>query len=280
MEAVACPDKEAAALDRYRVEEGSRINLADWDPADQSEFVGGKPEGEKEVTTLNKRLEELQETLWADRRHRLLVVLQAMDTGGKDGTIRKVFEGVNPVGVRVTSFKRPTAPELVHDYLWRVHPNVPGDGEITVFNRSHYEDVLVVRVHELVPRSRWEKRYRHMVEFEKLLADEGTTIVKFFLHISQEEQRRRLQVRIDDPTKHWKFSMADLDERKLWDDYQRAYEDAISNTSTAFAPWYIVPSNRKWYRDLVVASVLVDVLEKMELRYPAPAEDLTGVVVE
>jgi PPK2 family polyphosphate:nucleotide phosphotransferase len=267
-------------LDRYRVEEGSRVDLADWDPADQSQFAGGKQDGEKATARLNQRLEELQETLWADRRHRLLVVLQAMDTGGKDGTIRKVFEGVNPAGVRVATFKAPTASELAHDYLWRVHPHVPGDGEITIFNRSHYEDVLVVRVHDLVPRERWEKRYGHLVDFERLLADEGTTILKFFLHISEDEQRRRLQARIDDPTKHWKFSLADLDERKLWDDYQHAYEDAISNTSTRFAPWYVVPANRKWYRDLVVASVLVSALEAMELRYPPPKQDLTGVVVE
>jgi PPK2 family polyphosphate:nucleotide phosphotransferase len=267
-------------LDRYRVEEGSRVELADWDPADQSEFAGGKQDGEKATARLNKRLEELQETLWADRRHRLLVVLQAMDTGGKDGTIRKVFEGVNPAGVRVATFKAPTASELAHDYLWRVHPHVPGDGEITIFNRSHYEDVLVVRVHDLVPRERWEKRYGHLADFERMLSDEGTTIVKFFLHISKDEQRRRLQARIDDPTKHWKFSLGDLEERRLWDDYQRAYEDAISNTSTRFAPWYVVPANRKWYRDLVVASVLVKALEAMELRPPEPEQDLAGLVVE
>ncbi len=276
---LACFEKEVA-LDRYRVKEGTRVVLADCDPADQSGFAGGKQEGEKAAVRLTARLEKLQEILWADRRHRLLVVLQAMDTGGKDGTIRNVFEGVNPAGVRVASFKVPTAPEMAHDYLWRVHPHVPGNGEITIFNRSHYEDVLVVRVHELIARERWEKRYRHLVEFERLLVDEGTTIVKFFLHISKDEQRRRLQARIENPTKHWKFAPGDLDERKLWDDYQRAYEDAISNTSTEFAPWYVVPADRKWYRDLVVASVLVDALEAMELRHPEPEQDLTGVVVE
>jgi PPK2 family polyphosphate:nucleotide phosphotransferase len=267
-------------VDRYRVKEGSAVNLAEWDPADASEFAGDKEEGEQAARELNKRLEELQELLWADRRHRLLVVLQAMDTGGKDGTIRKVFEGVNPVAVKVASFKAPTGTELAHDYLWRIHPQVPANGEITVFNRSHYEDVLAVRVHGLVPESRWTKRYRHLVEFERLLADEGTTIVKFFLHISKEEQRERLQARIDDPTKHWKFSSGDLEERKKWDEYQRAYEDAISKTSTEFAPWYIVPANRKWYRDLVITTVLVNVLEGMELAYPPPEQDLTGLVVE
>ena len=266
-------------MDRYRVKEGSTVNLAEWDPADASEFAGDKEEGERAARELNKRFEELQEILWADRRHRLLVVLQAMDTGGKDGTIRKVFEGVNPVGVRVASFKAPTGTELAHDYLWRIHSQVPANGEITVFNRSHYEDVLAVRVNGLVPESRWTKRYRHLVEFERLLADEGTTIVKFFLHISKEEQRERLQARIDDPTKHWKFSLGDLEERKKWDEYQRAYEDAISKTSTEFAPWYIVPANRKWYRDLVITTVLVKVLEGMELAYPPPEQDLTGLVV-
>ena len=267
-------------MDRYRVAEGSRVVLADWDPADRSEFAGSKEQAETTITEKVKRLEALQETLWADRGHRLLVVLQALDTGGKDGTIRKVLEGVNPVGVRVASFKKPLPPELAHDYLWRIHPHVPGDGEIVVFNRSHYEDVLVVRVRHLVEKSRWEKRFRHIVEFERLLADEGTTIVKFFLHISKDEQRQRLQARIDDPSKHWKFAMADLEERKLWDDYQSAYEDVISNTSTDFAPWYIVPADRKWYRDLVVASVMVDLLERMDLKYPAPVEDLISVVVE
>jgi PPK2 family polyphosphate:nucleotide phosphotransferase len=267
-------------LDRYRVAEGSRVVLADRDPADRSEFTGTKKQGEDAVRVKSKRLEELQEILWAARGHRLLVVLQAVDTGGKDGTIRTVFEGVNPAGVRVASFKQPTPPELAHDYLWRVHPHVPGDGEITIFNRSHYEDVLVVRVHQLVDESRWERRYRHIAEFERLLADEGTTIIKFFLHISKEEQRRRLQARIEDPTKHWKFSMGDLAERKLWNDYQRAYEDAISKTSTDFAPWYIVPAERKWYRDLVVATVLVDALERMDLKFPPPEQDLSGVVVE
>jgi PPK2 family polyphosphate:nucleotide phosphotransferase len=267
-------------LNRYKVEEGSRVNLSDWDPADRSEFAGSKQDAERTTKQLNSRLEGLQETLWADHRHRLLVVLQAMDTGGKDGTIRNVFDGVNPMGVKVASFKRPTVPELAHDYLWRVHPSVPGDGEIMIFNRSHYEDVLVVRVHNLVPQSRWEKRYRHILEFERLLSDEGTTIVKFFLHISKEEQRGRLQARIDDPTKQWKFATGDVEERKLWDDYQRAYEDAISSTSTSFAPWYIVPADRKWYRNLVVATVLVQVLEQMDLRYPEPEPGVTGMVIE
>ena len=267
-------------MDRYKVAEGSRVVLADRDPADQSEFAGSKAEGEQAAKQLNKRLEELQEMLWADRRHRLLVVLQAMDTGGKDGTIRKVFEGVNPLGVRVASFKAPMGSEKTHDYLWRVHSQVPADGELVIFNRSHYEDVLVVRVRNMVEAPQWEKRFQHIKEFERLLADEGTTIVKFFLHISKEEQRQRLQARIDDPTKGWKFSMGDVEERKMWDAYQGAYEDALSKTSTEFAPWYIVPADRKWYRDLVVASVLVGAMEKMDLRYPDPPPDLAGLVIE
>jgi PPK2 family polyphosphate:nucleotide phosphotransferase len=203
-----------------------------------------------------------------------------MDTGGKDGVIRHVFNGVNPQGVKVAAFKRPTPQELAHDYLWRVHPHVPGDGEIAIFNRSHYEDVLVVRVHDLVPEERWSKRYEQINAFEKLLADEGTTIVKFFLHISKDEQRERLQARLDDATKHWKFSLGDLDERKLWDSYQGAYREAIARTSTEWAPWHVIPADRKWFRNLAISSVLVRTLEDLELAYPESEEDLTGVVVE
>lgn len=260
--------------------EGVKVRLDEWDPADRSQFAGDKKAAEAELARLNDRLELLQEMLYADRRHRLLVVLQAMDTGGKDGTIRKVFDGVNPIGVKVASFKQPTPPELAHDYLWRVHPHVPADGEIVIFNRSHYEDVLVVRVHNLVDKSRWELRYRHILEFERMLAEEGTTILKFFLHISKDEQRQRLQNRINNPEKRWKFALGDLDERKLWDDYQRAFEDVLSLTSTEKAPWYVVPANHKWYRDLVVATVLVNTLESMELQFPEPEQDLGMVVVD
>lgn len=266
-------------VEKYRVPEGGKVRLDEWDPEDRSLFAGDKKAAEAELARLTDRLELLQEMLYADRRHRLLVVLQAMDTGGKDGTIRRVFDGVNPIGVRVASFKQPTPAELAHDYLWRVHPHVPGDGEIVIFNRSQYEDVLVVRVHNLVDKARWDRRYHHIVEFERMLADEGTTILKFFLHISKDEQRKRLQSRIDTPEKRWKFALGDLDERKLWDEYQRAYEDALSLTSTVHAPWYVVPANHKWYRDLVVATVLVDTLETMRLRWPEPEQDLEAVVV-
>ncbi|MGI8516895.1 MAG: polyphosphate kinase 2 family protein [Acidimicrobiia bacterium] len=266
--------------DRYRVQEGTAADLAHRDPADGRLFDGDKDAGSQAMKALNERLEALQELFYADRSHRLLVVLQATDTGGKDGTISAVFEGVNPLGVKVASFKQPTPLELDHDYLWRVHPHVPGNGEITIFNRSHYEDVLVVRVRELAPEERWRGRFDHIRHFEQMLVDEGTTILKFFLHISKEEQRQRLQDRIDDPSKHWKFAMGDLDERKRWDLYQEAYEEAITLTSTTTAPWYVIPANRKWYRNIVIARVLIETLEKLNLQFPAPEADLTGLVVE
>lgn len=267
-------------MDRYRIAPGTRVDLAAMDPRDAGAFAGSKDDGEERLGALNERLEELQELLYAEGRHKLLIVLQAMDTGGKDGTIRHVFDGTNPQGVKVASFKKPTAEELDHDYLWRVHAHTPGSGEIVIFNRSHYEDVLVVRVHSLVSEERWSRRYRHINEFERLLADEGTTILKFFLHISPEEQAERLQARIDDPSKHWKFSVGDLDERKRWDDYIAAYEAVLSETSTDWAPWFVVPADRKWYRNLVVASVLVDTLEGLDMSFPAPEDDLAGIVIE
>jgi PPK2 family polyphosphate:nucleotide phosphotransferase len=203
-----------------------------------------------------------------------------MDTSGKDGVIRHVFEGVNPQGVRVASFKVPTQEELDHDYLWRVHRQTPGRGEIVIFNRSHYEDVLVVRVHELVPEKQWSRRYQQINDFERLLVEEGTTILKFFLHIDKDEQKERFQARLDDPEKHWKFNVGDLKERQLWDAYMHAYEDVLSRTSQEDAPWYIVPSNKKWYRNLVIANVLVETLEKLEMSYPVPKDDLSKVVIE
>ena len=270
----------AVDADRYRIGAGEAADLANRDPSDQGLFAGDKKAGKAALVNLNKRLEELQELFYADNRHRLLVVLQATDTGGKDGTISSVFDGVNPLGVKVASFKKPTEAELARDYLWRVHPHVPANGEIVIFNRSHYEDVLVVRVHDLVPNERWRRRYQQIVDFERLLIEEGTTIVKFFLHISKDEQRERLQARLDDPQKHWKFSLGDLDERKRWDEYQAAYEEAISNTSTESAPWYVIPANRKWYRNIVVATILIETLESLDLQFPEPEDDLSGIVVE
>jgi PPK2 family polyphosphate:nucleotide phosphotransferase len=263
----------------FVVKPGAAVDLAGIDPRSTGSFAGGKAEGRAAHDALNARLEELQERLYAQGKHRLLVVIQATDTGGKDGTIRNVFDGVNPQGVKVASFKRPTDLELAHDYLWRVHPHVPGNGEIVIFNRSHYEDVLVVRVHDLVPETRWAKRYHHINEFERMLADEGTTIVKLFLHISKDEQKERLQARLDDPTKHWKFSLGDLEERKHWEDYQAAFATMLSETSTDWAPWHVIPADRKWFRDLLVSSILVRTLESLEMTYPENEDDLTGVVV-
>jgi PPK2 family polyphosphate:nucleotide phosphotransferase len=225
-------------------------------------------------------MDALQEILYAEHKHKLLIVLQGMDTAGKDGAIRHVFEGVDPLGVRVASFKVPSAEELDHDYLWRIHKAVPAAGEIVIFNRSHYEDVLVVRVHKLVAPAVWKKRYDQINAFERHLTQTGTTIVKFFLNIDFDEQKKRLQARLEDPTKQWKFNPQDLKERKLWPVYMKAYEDALGKTSTAYAPWHIVPANRKWYRDLVISSILVETLENLKLQYPQPAESLEGLVVE
>ena len=267
-------------MKQHLVEPGRKIKLAERDPQDTGDFKGGKEEGLKAIVKLNEKLQELQELLYAEGKHKVLVVLQAMDTGGKDGAIRRVFDGVNPQGVKVASFKVPTPEEAAHDFLWRVHKVVPAKGELVVFNRSHYEDVLVVRVHNFVPKEVWSKRYEQINAFEKHLAENGTTIVKFFLHISKDEQKERLQARLDDPAKHWKFSVGDLGERKLWDDYQAAYEDALNKTSTEYAPWYVVPANRKWYRDLVISTVLVNTFKELKMKYPEPKDDLNGIVIE
>jgi PPK2 family polyphosphate:nucleotide phosphotransferase len=267
-------------MKQYLVKPGEKIKLSEWDPNDMGDFKGGKKEGIAEIEKLNTGLEELQELLFAEHKHKVLIVLQAMDTGGKDGVIRRVFDGVNPQGVRVASFKVPTQEELDHDYLWRVHKVTPGNGEMVIFNRSHYEDVLVVRVHNYVPPEVWKKRFEQINHFERLLAENGTTILKFFLHIDLDEQKERLQARLDDPAKRWKFRLGDLKERKLWDDYMQAYEDVLSKTSTDYAPWFIVPANRKWYRDLIVSSVLVETLQGLNMKFPEPEENLDGVVIE
>ncbi|HKJ38608.1 MAG TPA: polyphosphate kinase 2 family protein [Anaerolineales bacterium] len=267
-------------MKQYMVKPESTVKLSKWDPNDTGDFKGGKKEGQAEVRKLNAKLESLQELLFAEHKHKVLVVMQAMDTGGKDGTIRRVFDGVNPAGVRVASFKAPTSEELDHDFLWRIHKEAPGSGEMVIFNRSHYEDVLVVRVHDLVPKKVWSKRFDQINEFERTLAENGTTILKFYLHIDLDEQKERLQARLDDPSKHWKFRLGDLAERKRWPDYMEAYEDVLRKTSTDYAPWYIIPANRKWYRDLVISSVLVDTLDGLKMKYPESEENLDGVVIE
>ena len=258
----------------YRVPLKGKIKLKDYDPNDSKLFDGNKKDGKEALQKLNAELELLQEQLYAEGKHRLLIVLQAMDTGGKDGAIRAVFEGVNPQGVKVASFKTPTPVELSHDYLWRVHQQTPGKGEIVIFNRSQYEDVLVVRVHNLAPEEVWSKRYQHIREFERLLADEGTTILKFYLHIDLEEQAERFLARVEDPTKQWKFNPGDLDERARWDDYMKAYEDMLNQTSTAWAPWYIIPSNKKWYRNWLISKIVIKTLKNLDMRYPAPVENI------
>ena len=267
-------------MDKYRIKPGKKLDLSKWDPNDKSIFPMGKKVGKEHLKQLNNELETLQELLYAEGKHKVLIVLQAMDTGGKDGTIRHVFEGVNPQGVKVASFKAPTREELAHDYLWRVHKHTPGKGEIVIFNRSHYEDVLVVRVHDLVPKEVWSKRYEHIAAFEKTLADEGTTILKFYLHINRDEQKERLQSRLDEPEKNWKFSLGDLEERKLWDQYTAAFEDALGKTSTEASPWYVIPANRKWYRNLVISSIIIEKLKSLNMSFPEAEDDLSGVVIE
>jgi len=255
-------------LKEFLVEPGSKVRLGEIDPADTLAFKGDKKVGEREIDAVVRKLDPLQELLYAEHKHSLLVVLQGMDSSGKDGTIRRVFEGVNPEGVKVAHFGKPSVEELDHDYLWRAHKQVPAKGEIVIFNRSHYESVLVERVHELVPEKVWSNRYRQIVDFERMLNEEGTTILKFFLHISKKTQAKRFQDRLDDPTKHWKFSYLDYNERGYWKDYTRAYEDALEKTSTEWAPWYVVPSDHPWFRDLVVSEAIVKSLEGMDMKYP------------
>jgi PPK2 family polyphosphate:nucleotide phosphotransferase len=251
----------------YLVAPGKRVHLGRWNPGDTS-GVEGKEEGERELDKLKAKLESLQEMLYAEHKHMVLVVLQGIDTSGKDGTIRRVFEGVNPEGVRVAKFGPPTPEELDHGFLWRVHKETPRRGEIVIFNRSHYEGVLVERVHKLVPTDVWGARYRQINGFERMLVEEGATVLKFYLHIDKEEQTRRLLQRLDDPTKHWKFSLNDVPERRFWHAYMQAYSEALQKTSSSWAPWYVVPSNHAWFRDLVVCRVMVDALKGLKMRYP------------
>jgi PPK2 family polyphosphate:nucleotide phosphotransferase len=259
-----------AKIDALRITDGDSFRIDDYDANDTSLAPGGKEETVEKSAALQKRIGELQELLYAEHRRKLLVVLQGMDTSGKDGTVRHVMSDVSPQGVHSVSFKRPTSTELDHDYLWRIHQQVPAAGEITIFNRSHYEDVLVVRVHELVPEKVWKKRYRQINDFEQMLCENGVVLLKFFLHISPDEQLERLQARLDDPTKRWKFEHGDIEERKLWDDYMKAYEDVVRRTSTKWAPWHVVPANKKWFRNYVVAKMVVDALESLDMSYPKP----------
>ncbi len=262
-------------LGEFLVGPGSKVNLSKRD-ADSSAGID-KAEGEEILLRSRRRLDELQYLLWAENQRAVLVVLQAMDTGGKDGVIRDVFEGVNPQGIRVTSFKAPSAEELDHDYLWRIHKAVPGKGELGIFNRSHYESVLIERVRGMVSKEVWKERYSQINSFEKLLSDSGVKIVKFFLHISKDEQLARLRRRLEDPKRNWKFSPQDVEERKLWGEYMEAYEDLLEQCSTGWAPWRVIPANKKWYRNAVIASVLSAEIEGMNLKLPRPALDLKAI---
>lgn len=266
--------------DIYRVKPGEKVVLADIDPNEKTLYKSyDKPKGYEKLLALNEELEYLQELMFAEGKHKVLIVLQATDTGGKDGTIRHVFEGVNPAGVRVAPFKKPTEEELAHDYLWRIHKQTPRSGEIVIFNRSHYESVLVERVKKIAPREVWSKRYRHIKEFEKILTDEGTTILKFYLHISKEEQKERLQERLDRPEKNWKFNPGDLEDRKLWNQYQTAFQDMVNKTSTEDAPWYVIPADRKWYRNLLISTIIIEKLKSLDMQFPEPFEGIENIVI-
>ena len=265
-------------MKEYRLTPGNKIDIKDFDPSSTEGFKGGKKEGLEAVHKLIQELDTLQELLYAEHKHKVLIVLQAMDTGGKDGTIRRVFEGVNPQGVKVASFKAPTAVEMDHDYLWRIHQQTPGRGEMVIFNRSHYEDVLVVRVHKLVPAEVWKARYEQINAFERMLSEEGTLILKFFLNIGYDEQKSRLLARLKDETKQWKYNPGDLEERKLWKQYMQAYEDMLNKTTTDHAPWMVVPADHKWYRDWVVATTIVEALRNLKMQYPKPSFDVAATL--
>ncbi|MBL9122727.1 MAG: polyphosphate kinase 2 family protein [Planctomycetaceae bacterium] len=265
--------------DSTRFKPGKSIKLADYDPADTG-GVKNKGAAEEEIAAGIEKIADLSFRLYAEARRSVLLILQGMDTSGKDGTIRHVMTGVNPLTCEIVAFKEPTTEELDHDFLWRIHRAVPRRGKVGIFNRSQYEDVLVVRVKHLAPESVWRPRYGMINAFEKLLTQNDTTIVKCFLHISKDEQRKRLQARIDDPHKRWKFNLGDLADRRHWDDYQQAYEDALNECNTAEAPWHIVPSDKKWYRNLVVTRILLRTLTELDPHFPPAKENLEGIVVE
>jgi len=264
--------------DTHRLTPGTAIRLSDLSTRGR-DFCDDRDAAEEEFRALREEFIELQPKLYAEGRQKLLIVLQAMDAGGKDSTIRKICQGVNPQGVEVSSFKKPSVEELAHDFLWRVHREVPAAGMVGIFNRSHYEDVLVVRVHDIVSKSVWQPRYDLINQFEKHLTATGTTILKFFLHISKGEQKERFQDRLDEPQKHWKFDVEDLNKRRLWNDYQDAFEDMLNECTTKDAPWYAIPADQKWYRNVAIMRVIVATLKKMDPQYPE-SEDLSDIVIE
>lgn len=263
-----------------RVKPGAKIRFNRIDPESTPGCKGGKARGEKELRRLSARLEALQELLYAEGKRKVLIILQGMDTSGKDGVIRHALSSMNPQGVTVTNFKAPTPQELAHDFLWRVHPHVPGSGQVVIFNRSHLEDILFPWVHGQLTDEGRKQRVQAINAFESMLADSGVTILKFYLHISKEQQKRRLQRRLDDPRKRWKFNPNDLVERKRWAKYMRAYEYALARTSTNVAPWYIIPADRKWYRDLAIARIIVETLENLKMKFPKPNFEPKAIVIE
>ena len=261
---------------KFRVKPGAKLRLGKIDP----DYVGkheSEEQAKQEIEHYERHLAQQQNLLYAEHKHSILIVLQAMDAGGKDGAIKHVFSCLNPQGVRVASFKKPTLEELGHDFLWRVHPHVPARGDIAIFNRSHYEDVLVTRVHKLIDKPTWTRRYQQIRDFEALLGDNGATILKFYLHISKEEQLKRFAERLDDPNHNWKISEADYVERGFWSDYIEAFEDAIRATTTPQAPWYVIPANQKWFRNLAVSQILADTIADLGLAYPLPSVNLADI---
>lgn len=263
----------------YTVKPDEKVDLKNI-PTDFEKTDFDKESAYQRIEENAEEMAALAKRLYAENQRSILLVLQGMDTAGKDGTIRAVMKGMNPTSCQVSSFKKPSEEELEHDFLWRIHKVTPRRGNIGIFNRSHYEDVLIVRVHSIVPEKRWRKRYELINDFEKLLTETDTTVVKCFLHISEETQRERLQARLDDPEKHWKFNADDLSERKLWGAYQEAYEAVLEKCSTKVAPWHVIPSDRKWYRNLVVSELLKKTLKKMDPKNPPPEGDFAGIVVE
>ena len=260
----------------FRVDPDAKLKLRKIDPSYKGKHTS-EDEAKQEIEAYGQKLFRQQALLYAEHKHAILVVLQALDAGGKDGTIKHVFTTLNPQGASVASFKQPTSAELAHDFLWRVHPHAPGKGEIVIFNRSHYEDVLVTRVHKLIDKATWTARYRQIRDFESLLVADGTTILKFFLHISKEEQLARFGQRLDDPHRNWKISESDYSERAYWDDYIEAFEDAMQATSTKEVPWYVIPTNHKWFRNLAVSHIMAEALEDLKLDFPPPSVDLAEI---
>ena len=263
-------------MQQFKVQPGARVKLKDIDPAFKDGYESHEA-ADKEIAGFQTRLRELQVLLYAQRRQSLLICLQAMDTGGKDGTISHVLGAMNPQCCRVAAFRQPSAEELAHDFLWRAHRAAPGTGEVVIFNRSYYEDVLIVRVHNLVPEDVWARRYDQINAFEKGLVDHDTHILKFYLHISKEEQLERFKERLDDPNKQWKISEADYQERRFWNDYVLAYEDALSRCGTEHAPWFVIPANHKWFRNLAVARIVVEYLETLNMKYPKATVDIEHI---